>query len=145
MNAPEHPERPERPERAERSERPERAEPAGRDESDTPDGHQVATPQEATREDAPEADDPATATAEPDETSIYVRRSRTPTLGFWVAVAIALPAVAALISAPFFDFADLGGVLNFVLLAAVIVGLPLATIAAVIDSVRHRRKSSPER
>lgn len=113
----------------------------GRDESDTPLEHQLATPEEAARD----AGEQAKATAGPPETSIYVRRGRTPTLGFWVALAIALPAVAALISAPFFDFADLGGVLNFVLLAAVVVGLPLATIAAVIDSVRHRRKSSPQR
>lgn len=72
------------------------------------------------------------------ETSIYVRRGRTPTLSFWVTIALAVPGVVALFSAPFLDFADLGGVFTFILLAVLFVGLPLAAIAAVIDSVRHR-------
>jgi hypothetical protein len=72
------------------------------------------------------------------ETSIYVRRGRTPTLSFWVTLALAVPGLVALFSAPFLDFADLGGVFTFVLLAVLFVGLPLAAIAAVIDSVRHR-------
>lgn len=73
-----------------------------------------------------------------DGTSVYVRRGRTPTLGFWVALAIIVPAVAALLSAPLFEFADLSGVLNFMLVAAVFVGLPLAAIAALVDAIRHR-------
>lgn len=115
-------------------------EPVDSEESDTAVDEQLGTSDEAARD----SGDPAAAAA-PAPTSIYVRRGRTPTLGFWVAIAIALPAVAALISAPFFDFADLGGVLNFVLLAAVMVGLPLAAVAAVIDSVRNRPKRSPRR
>ena len=79
------------------------------------------------------------------DTSIYVRRGRTPTLGFWVALAIALPAVAALISSPFFNFPDLGAVVNFVLLAAVLVGLPLAALAAVVDAIRHRAPKTRRR
>lgn len=81
-----------------------------------------------------------TADAQPESevTSLYVRRGRTPTLGFWVALAIAVPAVAALLSAPFFQFADISGVLNFMLVAAVFVGLPLAAIAALVDAIRHR-------
>ncbi|MDN5821716.1 MAG: HNH endonuclease, partial [Brachybacterium sp.] len=74
---------------------------------------------------------------ESEVTSLYVRRGRTPTLGFWVALAIVAPAVAALLSAPLFDFADLSGVLNFMLVAAVFVGLPLAAIAALVDAIRH--------
>lgn len=120
-------------------------EPVDSEESDTAVDEQLGTSDEAARD----SGDPAAAAAAPAPapapTSIYVRRGRTPTLGFWVAIAIALPAVAALISAPFFDFADLGGVLNFVLLAAVMVGLPLAAVAAVIDSVRNRPKRSPRR
>ena len=92
----------------------------------------------------PEADESAPA-PESTSTSIYVRRGRTPTLGFWVALAIALPAVAALISAPFFDFPDLGAVVNFVLMAAVMVGLPLAALAALIDAIRHRSPRSRRR
>lgn len=118
------------------------SEPVDSEESDTAVDEQLGTSDEAARD----SGDPAAAAAPaPAPTSIYVRRGRTPTLGFWVAIAIALPAVAALISAPFFDFADLGGVLNFVLLAAVMVGLPLAAVAAVIDSVRNRPKRSPRR
>lgn len=111
------------------------------EESDTSADQPLDTSDETARS----GGDPVTTAVDPARTSIYVRRGRTPTLGFWVAVAIALPAVAALISAPFFDFADLGGVLNFVLLAAVMVGLPLAAVAAVIDSVRNRPKRSPRR
>ena len=66
-------------------------------------------------------------------------------MGFWVAVLIALPALAALISSPFFDFPDLGAVVNFVLLAATLVGLPLAAIAAVVDAVRHRSSKTRRR
>ena len=46
-----------------------------------------------------------------------------------------MPAVAALLVAPFLELGDLGGVLNFMLVAAVIVGLPLAAIAALADAV----------
>lgn len=88
-----------------------------------------ATPERAERP-APGADD--------GDTSVYVRRGRTPTLAFWVALALAVPGIVALFSAPFLDFADLGGVFTFVLLAVLFVGLPLAAIAAVIDSIRHR-------
>ena len=87
---------------------------------------------------SPENPADAAGPAGPGDTSLYVRRGRIPTLGFWVALALAVPAVAALISAPFFDFPDLGGVVTFVLLAVVFVGLPLAAIAAVVDSLRHR-------
>ncbi|WP_193104825.1 hypothetical protein [Brachybacterium sp. FME24] len=72
------------------------------------------------------------------DTSVYVRRSRTPTLGFWVALVIVVPAVVALVISPFLDFVDLGGVVNFVLLTAVFVGVPLAAVAAGIDAFVHR-------
>lgn len=71
-------------------------------------------------------------------TSLYVRRGRTPTLGFWVTLTLVIPAVAALVISPFFDFADLTGVLNFVLVAVVFVGVPLAAVAAAVDSFLHR-------
>ena len=71
-------------------------------------------------------------------TSIYVRRRRTPALGFWVTLAIAVPAVVALLISPLFDFVDATGVLNFMLTSAVFIGVPLAAIAAAIDAFRHR-------
>ena len=76
---------------------------------------------------------------------MYVRRGRTPTLGFWVALCLAVPALLALFSAPFFDFSDLGQVLNFMLMAAVFVGMPLAGIAAAIDAWKHRPPKDRDR
>ena len=96
-----------------------------------------------------EPDAPATAEETPTPTaagtSVYVRRGRTPTLGFWVAIALAVPAVLALLSAPFFDFVDLGGVVNFVLIAVVFVGLPLAAVVAAVDAYRHRERAPRSR
>lgn len=80
-----------------------------------------------------------------DITSVYVRRRRTPTLGFWVALAIIVPTVAALLISPLFAFADIAGVLNFMLVAAVFVGLPLAAIACAVDAIRHRAPKRPRR
>lgn len=92
--------------------------------------------------DAAPADDPADAADTADEsegsTSFYVRRSRVPTLGFWVALAIAIPIVVALVVSPFLNFGDLTAVANFVLVAAVFVGIPLAAVAAAVDAFRHR-------
>ncbi|MGO2772177.1 MAG: hypothetical protein ACTIB2_02115 [Brachybacterium tyrofermentans] len=92
--------------------------------------------------DAAPADDPTDAADTADEsegsTSFYVRRSRVPTLGFWVALAIAIPIVVALVVSPFLNFGDLTAVANFVLVAAVFVGIPLAAVAAAVDAFRHR-------
>ena len=79
------------------------------------------------------------------DTSVYVRRGRTPTLGFWIAIALAAPAVLALLSAPFFDFVDLGGIVNFVLIAVVFCGLPLAAVVAAVDAYRHRERAPRRR
>ena len=72
------------------------------------------------------------------QTALYVRRRRTPALGFWVLLSFLVPGVAALIAAPLLQFGDLRGVVNFVILAMVVVGLPLAAIASFIDARRHR-------
>lgn len=122
----------EAPERPDADETAQSADPAPDDAADTASDGADSAP---AGEDADERTD----------TSIYVRRGRTPTLGFWVALAIAVPALVALISAPFFDFPDLGAVVNFVLLAAVMVGLPLAALAALIDAIRHRSPRSRRR
>ncbi|WP_157975729.1 hypothetical protein [Brachybacterium sp. YJGR34] len=79
------------------------------------------------------------------DTSIYVRRSRVPALGFWVALAIAVPSLVALVISPFLDFTDAGGALGFVLLVAAFVGIPLAAIAAAVDSALQRRASRRRR
>lgn len=112
------------------------------DTPDPPDAPSSPEHPEGAADAAPEAGE---TPSDSGDTSIYVRRGRTPTLGFWVALAIALPAVAALISSPFFNFPDLGAVVNFVLLAAVLVGLPLAALAAVVDAIRHRAPKARRR
>jgi hypothetical protein len=86
----------------------------------------------------PEGGEEQAPAAEQAPTAIYVRRGRTPALGFWVVLCFLVPAVAALLAAPFLQFGDLRGVVNFVLLAMVVVGLPLAAIASFIDARRHR-------
>lgn len=85
------------------------------------------------------ADDAADGADEGDgSTSFYVRRSRVPTLGFWVALALVIPVVVALVVSPFLNFGDLSGVFTFVLVSAVFVGIPLAAVAAAVDAFRHR-------
>jgi len=71
-------------------------------------------------------------------TALYVRRRRTPALGFWVLLSFLVPGVLALLSVPLFGFGDLRGVVNFVLLAMVVLGLPLAALASFVDARRHR-------
>ena len=73
-------------------------------------------------------------------TALYVRRRRAPALGFWVLLSFLVPGVLALLSVPLFGFGDLRGVVNFVLLAMVVIGLPLAAIASFVDARRHRRE-----
>ena len=87
-------------------------------------------------EDAPreDADEPRADV----RTALYVRRRRTPALGCWVLLSFLVPGAAALIAAPLLQFGDLRGVVNFVILAMVVVGLPLAAIASFIDARRHR-------
>jgi hypothetical protein len=99
-----------------------------------PRGESLEQPHEV--EDAPrdDADEPR----EEVQTALYVRRKRTPALGFWVLLSFVVPGAAALLAAPLFQFGDLRGVVNFVILAMVVVGLPLAAIASFIDARRHR-------
>jgi len=138
---PEGPESPESPEGADGAARAENAEgTAGAEETQSTDSALSADA-------APSADAAAPADEDPSAggTTVYVRRGRVPTLGFWVALAIIVPAVLALLSAPLFEFADISGVLNFMLVVAVFVGLPLAALAALIDAIRHRRDAPRRR
>ncbi len=73
-------------------------------------------------------------------TALYVRRRRAPALGFWVLLCFLVPGILALLSVPLFGFGDLRGVVNFVILAMVVIGLPLAAIASFVDARRHRRE-----
>lgn len=95
---------------------------------------------------APTADPTdADGAGEPEEagsprTALYVRRRRAPALGFWALLSFLVPGILALLSVPLFGFGDLRGVVNFVLLAMVVIGLPLAAIASFVDARRHRRE-----
>lgn len=73
-------------------------------------------------------------------TALYVRRRRAPALGFWVLLSFLVPGILALLSVPLFGFGDLRGVVNFVILAMVVIGLPLAALASFVDARRHRRE-----
>ena len=90
---------------------------------------------------APDADGAGEAEeTESPRTALYVRRRRAPALGFWVLLSFLVPGILALLSVPLFGFGDLRGVVNFVLLAMVVIGLPLAAIASFVDARRHRRE-----
>ena len=101
-----------------------------------PEGTLASEP--ATSADGPADEQPVT-TPDTGTTSVYVRRGRTPALGFWVAVLIGAPMVIALVISPFLTLQDASSMVTFVLVVGVFVGIPLAAIAAVIDAVRHRR------
>ena len=85
---------------------------------------------------------PEDATEQPPEqeasTSLYVRRGRTPALGFWVALSLAVPTVAGLLVGPLVGVTVPSQMVQFALTAALFVGLPLAALAALIDALRHR-------
>ncbi len=87
---------------------------------------------------APAGDESPATGREGARTALYVRRRRTPALGFWVLLSFLVPGVLALLSVPLFGFGDLRGVVNFVLLAMVVLGLPLAALASFVDARRHR-------
>ena len=141
------PEGPESPEGADGAARAENAEgTAGAEETQSTDSA-LSADAAPSADAAQSADAAAPADEDPSAggTTVYVRRGRVPTLGFWVALAIIVPAVLALLSAPLFEFADISGVLNFMLVVAVFVGLPLAALAALIDAIRHRRDAPRRR
>lgn len=123
-------------------ENPDRPEAAGHAGEETP---PRAEPQPTPGAPSPTGESSPSEFSDMDITSVYVRRRRTPTLGFWVALAIVVPTVAAMLISPLFAFADIAGVLNFMLVTAVFVGLPLAAIACAVDAIRHRAPKRPRR
>lgn len=96
-------------------------------------------------DEAPAAGEPRDAAADErageGPTSIYVRRGRTPTLGFWVVLALAVPALGGLVAAPLLGILDLGGMVNLALLSVLFIGVPLAAVAALADLIIQRRRS----
>lgn len=91
----------------------------------------------------PDAPEPGETAAAPESTAVFVRRSRTPALGFWIVLCVAVPAIGALLAAPFLGLPDLPSFLNLALLAVMFVGVPLAAIASLVDAIRHRGPRTP--
>lgn len=83
--------------------------------------------------------DPATAPAD-DGQVLLVRRRRTPALGLWVLLALAIPFLIGMVVAWSVEVRHLTGMLYFGVTAAVLIGFPLALIAAIVDAVVHRRR-----
>ncbi|MCT1774809.1 hypothetical protein [Brachybacterium sp. p3-SID957] len=76
----------------------------------------------------------------PARTTVYVRGRRTPTLAFWVVLALVVPAVVALIAAPLLGVGGAGGILAFAFIAVLSIGVPLAALAALVDLILERRR-----
>lgn len=76
---------------------------------------------------------------------LLVRRRRVPALGFWVTLALALSFVGGVVLAWTTSVRDVSGLLYFGVTAIFLVGLPLAAVAAVVDSLTHRRGRSGRR
>ena len=107
---------------------------------DAVDSAPTADPTDADADGAGEAEEAGSP-----RTALYVRRRRAPALGFWVLLSFLVPGILALLSVPLFGFGDLRGVVNFVILAMVVIGLPLAAIASFVDARRHRREDRRRR
>lgn len=92
--------------------------------------------------DAPEDREPD-APGEPrpeDGQVLLVRRRRVPALGFWVALVLVVPFLAGMVVAWVVDVRTLTGMLYFGVTAALLIGFPLALVAAVVDAVLERRR-----
>lgn len=92
--------------------------------------------------DAPDDREPD-ASEEPrpeDGQVLLVRRRRVPALGFWVALVLVIPFLAGMVVAWVVDVRTLTGMLYFGVTAALLIGFPLALVAAVVDAVLERRR-----
>lgn len=81
--------------------------------------------------------------ARPQTTALYARRSRTPALGLWVLIAIAVGALIGVIAALATQTFWIAGIAYFAAIGALFIGMPLAAIAALVDARRNR--SAPAR
>ncbi|MGY5763998.1 hypothetical protein ACXET9_02195 [Brachybacterium sp. DNPG3] len=84
------------------------------------------------------SDEPEAVEAPVLEETFYVRRRRRPTLITWVIAALVLPVVVGLAISPWLQLGAANEALNLALFLGVAVGVPLATIACIVDAVRHR-------
>lgn len=88
------------------------------------------------------ADRAAQPAPSPDGEVLLVRRRRTPALGFWVLLALLVAFIGGMVTAWVVDIRYLTGMLYFGVTAAVLIGAPLALLAAIIDAVLDRRRGT---
>ena len=88
----------------------------------------------------PAATDTAADTDEDGAQVLLVRRRRTPALGFWVLLALAVAFLGGTVVAWLAEVRAPAGMLYFGVTAAVMVGLPLAALAALVDAIADRRR-----
>ncbi len=87
-------------------------------------------------EDAGHAADTADAT-----TTVYVRRSRTPNLAFWVVLLILISFFGGALAAVLRGALSLAAIFNAAMLGAVVIGVPLTAVAAAVDAIMVRRRA----
>lgn len=75
-----------------------------------------------------------------DGTSVYVRRRRRPTLAFWVVLLLLIAFFGGALGAVLRGALSPAALFNTALLAALVIGVPLAAVAAFVDMMRHRRR-----
>ncbi|WP_106506171.1 hypothetical protein [Brachybacterium timonense] len=86
--------------------------------------------------DAADAADTADAT-----TTVYVRRSRTPNLAFWVVLLILISFFGGALAAVLRGALSLAAIFNAAMLGAVVIGVPLTAVAAGVDTIMVRRRA----
>lgn len=74
-------------------------------------------------------------------TTVYVRRSRTPNLAFWVVLLILISFFGGALAAVLRGALSLAAIFNAAMLAAVVIGVPLTAVAAGVDAIMVRRRA----
>ncbi len=69
-----------------------------------------------------------------------MRRGRTPSLGFWVVLLLLITFFGGAFAAVLMGVMGLAAIMNVAMLSAVVIGVPLTAIAALVDKVRHRSR-----
>lgn len=107
----------------------------------------IASPAEHTDAAHPEAADTAAQAegAHPDAagidgTTVYVRRGRTPNLAFWVVLLVLIAFFAGALFAVVLGALSLAAIFNTAMLSAMVIGVPLAAVAVLVDVLRNRRR-----
>ena len=78
-------------------------------------------------------------------TSVMVRRGRKPTLGMWVVLSLVVGALVGVIVALLAHVSDLSTTLYFAATGVFFVGLPIAAVFGIADSIRAGRQEREHR